>query len=116
MRSAWGSSDAAANRRSSTRSGACPRSDHRDFCKRAATLFKLPTLEVYGIDRRKERAARAKGSIEMKSLSLIAMFAAAVAFTGCKKKEEGNKPAPSAAPTTGTPAAPTAGTPAAPTA
>ena len=38
----------------------------------------------------------------MKHLTLIAMFAAAVAFTGCKKKDEGNKPATTEKPATGT--------------
>ena len=38
----------------------------------------------------------------MKRLTVIAMFAAAVAFTGCKKKDEGNKPATTEKPATGT--------------
>ncbi|MBK9036781.1 MAG: hypothetical protein IPL61_36950 [Myxococcales bacterium] len=46
----------------------------------------------------------------MKRLSVIALLAAAIAFTGCKKKDEGNKPATTEAkPAAGT-AAPAGGT------
>jgi hypothetical protein len=58
--------------------------------------------ELYGIDRAKERAARAKGPTNMKKLSAILIIAAAVAFSGCKKKDEGNKPATTEKPVTGT--------------
>lgn len=47
----------------------------------------------------------------MKKLTLIAMFAAAVAFTGCKKKDEGNKPATTEKPATGTTTTTTTTTP-----
>jgi len=61
---------------------------------------------------REERAERAKGFTDMNRFTVIAVIAAAVAITGCKKKEEGNKPAATDKPVTG-PAAPGAEMPAA---
>ena len=80
------------------------------------TLLLLPRAWVYGIDPpRKTRPARQKDQDQMKRLSVIALLAAAIAFTGCKKdKKDENKPATTETkPAAGT-AAPAAASPARP--
>jgi hypothetical protein len=78
------------------------------------TLLILPRARRYGIDRARTRLARERINPNMKRLTVIALLASAIAFTGCKKKDEGNKPAttenkPAAGTAAGT-AAPAAGT------